>query len=91
MNTKFSKYLKTNHLCETFTHNLPINENFKVGDRVTWHYRSAIGHGTIEARDGGDDSNPRWKIAQHDDHVSAEGKHEPKFVHHYSDSLKHAN
>lgn len=59
----------------------------KVGDRVTWHYRSAIGHGTIVgiAKKGLTHTTTKYKIRQHDHHPG-----EPAIVEHYGRALRKA-
>lgn len=41
-----------------------------VGTNVTWHYRSAIGHGTVKGvhRKGTTADNTMYSITQHDHH-----------------------
>ncbi|HWG11425.1 MAG TPA: hypothetical protein VN693_08025 [Rhodanobacteraceae bacterium] len=41
-----------------------------AGTKVTWHYRSAIGHGTVKGvhRKGTNAGNTMYSIAQHDHH-----------------------
>lgn len=56
----------------------------KNGTKVTWHYRSAIGHGTIEGvyKMGTNAENTEYNIKQHDHHAG-----EPAVVHHYGRAL----
>jgi len=46
-------------------------ETIPVGTKVTWHYRSAIGHGTVKGihKHGTTAENTMYSIAQHDHHV----------------------
>ena len=41
-----------------------------VGTKVTWHYRSAIGQGTVKGvhKKGTNADNTMYSIAQHDHH-----------------------
>ena len=61
-----------------------------VGTPVTWHYRSAIGHGRIAsiAKRGTSSANTEYKIRESDHHVSATGKREPATVKHYGRALR---
>lgn len=54
------------------------------GTRVTWHYRSGIGHGTIKsiAKNAETHAETLYNITQHDHH---EG--EPEVVQHYGKAL----
>ena len=54
------------------------------GTKVTWHYRSAIGHGTIVsvAKPAMKKSKILYNIRQHDHH-----KGEPSIVKHYGSAL----
>lgn len=54
------------------------------GTKVTWHYRSAIGHGTIEsvAKPAKKKSKILYNIREHDHH-----KGEPSIVKHYGSAL----
>jgi hypothetical protein len=64
-------------------------EPLKPGTNVTWHYRSAIGHGTIESvyKLGKTPEDTEYNIRQHDHHVSAAGHKEAAIVHHYGRAL----
>mgnify|MGYP000854749900 CR=1 FL=1 len=55
-----------------------------VGTNVTWHYRSAIGHGTVAGvhKLGRSSANTSYSIRQHDHH-----KGEPEIVHHSGSAL----
>lgn len=55
-----------------------------VGTKVTWHYRSAIGHGTVEGvhKMGTNADNTMYSVAQHDHHQG-----EPAIVHHSGKAL----
>ncbi len=59
-------------------------ETIPVGTDVTWHYRSAIGHGTITGihRQGTTADNTMYSIKQHDHHPG-----EPPIVYHYGKAL----
>lgn len=41
-----------------------------TGTKVTWHYRSAIGHGTVKGvhKKGTNADNTMYSITQHDHH-----------------------
>lgn len=54
------------------------------GTKVTWHYRSAIGHGTIKsvAKPAVKKSKILYNITEHDHH-----KGEPAVVQHYGSAL----
>ena len=50
-----------------------MNANFETipeGTKVTWHYRSAIGHGTVKGvhEKGTNADNTMYSITQHDHH-----------------------
>ena len=64
-------------------------EVLKDRTNVTWHYRSAIGHGTIKGiqKMGASHSDTMYNIEQHDYHVSTTGSHEPTIVRHYGKAL----
>ena len=55
-----------------------------VGTKVTWHYRSAIGHGTVKGvhEMGTHADNTMYSITQHDHHPG-----EPSIVHHSGKAL----
>lgn len=55
------------------------------GTPVEWHYRSAIGHGTIAGVDklGTSHATTRYKIREHDHHPG-----EPAYVYHYGRALR---
>lgn len=57
-----------------------------AGTEVTWHYRSAIGHGTVKSifKKGTNAGNTEYSIEQHDHHPG-----EPAIVHHYGKALTH--
>ena len=67
----------------------PNFKPLKNGTNVTWHYRSAIGHGTIKSvyKMGTDDDNTMYNIKQRDYHISKTGSKEPAVVHHYGRAL----
>lgn len=60
-----------------------------AGTEVTWHYRGAIGHGTIEGvhKLGTSSANTLYSIREHDHHVSKTGSHEKPVVFHYGSAL----
>lgn len=51
-----------------------------VGTKVTWHYRSAIGHGKVAgiAKKGTTSSTTKYRVKQTDHHPG-----EPPIVEHY--------
>ncbi len=55
-----------------------------AGTAVTWHYRSAIGHGTVTGvhKAGTTADNTMYSIKQHDHHPG-----EPAVVHHSGKAL----
>ena len=55
-----------------------------VGTKVTWHYRSAIGHGTVSSvhKKGANVDSITYSIAQHDNHPG-----EPAIVVHSGKAL----
>ena len=55
-----------------------------AGTEVTWHYRSAIGHGTVKSiyKKGTNADNTEYSIKQHDHHPG-----EDEIVHHYGKAL----
>ena len=59
-------------------------ETIPVGTKVTWHYRSAIGHGTVKGvhEKGTNADNTMYSIAQHDHHPG-----EPAIVVHSGKAL----
>ena len=64
---------------------IPINHPLiPAGTKVTWHYRSAIGHGTVKSiyKKGTNADNTEYSIQQHDHHPG-----EPDIVHHYGSAL----
>ena len=58
-----------------------------AGTNVTWHYRSAIGHGTVVGvhKMGTTADNTMYDIEQHDHHPG-----EPAIVHHSGKALSKA-
>lgn len=60
-----------------------------AGTHVTWHYRGAIGHGTITGvhKLGTSHDTTEYSIAEHDHHVSDTGSHEKPTVYHYGSAL----
>lgn len=58
-----------------------------AGTRVTWHYRSAIGHGTVVGvrKMGTTAENTMYDVRQHDHHPG-----EPEIVHHTGKALSKA-
>lgn len=63
-----------------------MTAKFHPGERVEWHYRSAIGHGTILRihKIGDSEATTEYAIRQHDHHPN-----EPKIVYHFGDKLLH--
>jgi hypothetical protein len=59
-------------------------ETIPVGTKVTWHYRSAIGHGTVKGvhERGTNADNTMYSITQHDHHPG-----EPAIVVHSGKAL----
>ena len=59
-------------------------ETIPAGTEVTYHYRSAIGHGTVKSvfKKGTNADNTEYSIEQHDHHPG-----EPATVHHYGKAL----
>ena len=59
-------------------------KTISVGTKVTWHYRSAIGHGTVKGvhKMGTNAGNTMYSVAQHDHHTG-----EPAIVHHSGKAL----
>lgn len=57
------------------------------GTKVTWHYRSAIGHGTVTGvfKMGTDADNTMYDVRQTDHHPG-----EPAIVHHSGKALSRA-
>jgi hypothetical protein len=58
-----------------------------AGTNVTWHYRSAIGHGTVVGvrTMGTTADNTMYNVRQHDHHPG-----EPEIVHHTGKALSKA-
>ena len=59
-------------------------ETIPAGTEVTYHYRSATGHGTVTgvSKKGTTAANTEYSIAEHDHHPG-----EPAVVHHYGSAL----
>ena len=59
-------------------------ETIPTGTNVTWHYRSAIGHGTVVGvhKMGTTADNRMYSVRQHDHHPG-----EPAVVHHTGKAL----
>lgn len=66
---------------------------YHAGQHVTGKYRSGIGHYTIDRVVKGteDSSDPEYVVTQHDNHVSASGKKEPKQLKHRQSDLHATN
>ncbi len=66
------------------TEKAPSFETIPNGIEVTWHYRSAIGHGTVSGihKRGSTAADTMYSIKQHDHHPG-----EPAVVHHYGKAL----
>lgn len=64
-------------------------KTFPDGTHVSWHYRSAIGHGVIVsvARPGSNCAHTKFNIREFDHHVSESGSHERAIVQHYGSAL----
>ena len=62
-------------------------ETIPIGTRVTWHYRSAIGHGTVVGVNklGTTADNTMYDVEQHDHHPG-----EAPIVHHSGKALRKA-
>jgi hypothetical protein len=60
-----------------------------AGTPVSWHYRSAIGHGTVKSvhKLGTRPGNTMYNISEHDHHVSATGSREKPVVVHSGQAL----
>jgi hypothetical protein len=60
-------------------------ETIPVGTSVTWHYRSAIGHGTVFGvhKVGTTADDTMYSIRQHDHHPG-----EPAILHHSGKALR---
>lgn len=60
---------------------------FQTGDRVTWHYRSAIGHGVVSGvhKKGTDCDSTMYSVRETDHHPG-----EPATVYHSGAALSHA-
>lgn len=67
--------------------NAPSFETIPNGTDVTWHYRSAIGHGTVVGihKLGATADKTMYAIEQHDHHPG-----EPKILHHSGKALTRA-
>ena len=59
-------------------------ETIPAGANVTWHYRSAIGHGSVIGvhKIGTTAANTMYSVRQHDHHPG-----EPAIVHHTGQAL----
>ena len=66
------------------TSNKAMFETIPVGTSVTWHYRSAIGHGTVKGihKMGTSADNTMYLVEQHDHHPG-----EPAILHHSGKAL----
>ncbi len=62
-------------------------ETIPVGTKVSWHYRSAIGHGTVTGvhKLGTNADNTMYSVRQTDHHPG-----EPAIVHHSGKALSRA-
>lgn len=60
-----------------------------AGTKVWWHYRSAIGHGTVKGvhKMGTNAANTMYSVAETDHHVSDTGSKEPSVVVHSGAAL----
>ena len=70
----------------------PKGKTIPAGTPVTWHYRGAIGHGTVAgiAKKGTTAKTTEYNVREHDHHVSASGSREKPVVRHYGSALKRA-
>lgn len=68
---------------------LAARNAFHKGDPVSWHYRSAVGHGYVQsvARQGATPAETLYNVRQVDNHVSASGSHEKTIVQHTGAAL----
>lgn len=59
------------------------------GTHVTWHYRGAVGHGTVIGvhKLGTDPDSTEYSIQEHDHHVSETGSAEKPVVYHFGSAL----
>jgi hypothetical protein len=66
---------------------------YHAGQHVTGKYRSGTGHYTIDhvVKGTEDSSDPEYVVTQHDNHVSASGKKEPKQLKHRQSDLHATN
>ena len=64
-------------------------ETIPAGTHVTWHYRGAVGHGTVTGvhKLGTSEATTEYSIDEHDHHVSASGSKEKPTVYHYGSAL----
>lgn len=64
-------------------------DTLSVGTRVSWHYRSAIGHGTIVGihKAGTTHATTEYSIREVDHHVSQSGSKEKAVVFHFGSAL----
>jgi plastocyanin len=62
----------------------PSFKTIPAGTTVTWHYRSAIGHGTVSGvhKHGTTAANTMYSVKEHDHHPG-----EPSIVHHSGKAL----
>ena len=60
-----------------------------AGTHVTWHYRGAVGHGTVTGvhKLGTSEATTEYSIDEHDHHVSESGSKEKPTVYHYGSAL----
>jgi hypothetical protein len=68
------------------TKKAPSFKKIPTGTTVSWHYRSAIGHGTVTGvhKLGTTAANTMYSIKQHDHHPG-----EPAVVFHSGEALTH--
>ncbi len=66
------------------TKKAPSFKTIPAGTTVSWHYRSAIGHGTVTGvhKHGTTAANTMYSIKEHDHHPG-----EPDVVHHSGEAL----
>ena len=62
-------------------------KTIRAGTKVTWHYRSAIGHGTVTgvSKMGSNADNTMYSVRETDHHPG-----EPAIVHHSGRALSRA-
>ena len=76
--------MPTKKVSEKAPKKTPSFETIPSGTAVTWHYRSAIGHGTVTGvhKHGTTAANTMYSIKEHDHHPG-----EPDVVYHSGKAL----